>query len=184
VAAEELSVVVATFALVVALGGLVVQARIHQANRAVPTVLQVILEYRRMATELELVASRRDAFPLTADNPGWDGIDDELRGAAWKVSSYFDHLGVLVAHRLVPTRPLLGYFSHPIVEHWNLLAPVIEAERVKRGGGHQEYFEMLVDLTAKHPADRIWRSRRRWLGLPRRTAAAPWKRAPAAKASR
>ncbi|MFG1646706.1 hypothetical protein ACGFMK_41070 [Amycolatopsis sp. NPDC049252] len=72
-----------------------------------------------------------------------------VRDLAW----YYDNVGALVLHDVVDLEPVAGYLGGSIIDTWEKMCPLIEAERAKRAdsgsadpGRWQEYFQYLYNL--------------------------------------
>lgn len=86
----------------------------------------------------------------------------QIRDLMW----FYDNLGVLVMHGLVDVRPISGYLGGSVLEVWQIVTPLVLAEReVRRRSGQpdpdrwQQYFELLynaVKVDSPTAARDVW----------------------------
>ena len=156
---DVLPVIISSVALVVAVISGRRQWRSARNANAVAAVLKLFEEYR---TD-ELRSARRavfqmEKFPVGAA-PALRDLSDDLRAPSERVAQYFDHVGLLVGHRLVPARPMISFFGFGCTALWKKLEPCIIAERELRGVGYYlGYFEGFAALSEKIDADELNRN--------------------------
>jgi hypothetical protein len=163
-----LAVVISILSLVAAILTAGRQALLAQRANDASALVELFREYRSQP----LASARRDVRDHVKEwepAKGVEGLPQDVKGLLW----FFDNLGVLVAHGVVESGPVIGWLGGSAVVVWDLLEPFIVAERASRSRGldpnrYQEYFENLVMLIRKTPPeearglDKLWR-------LPRRT---------------
>jgi len=119
------------------------QALLAQRANDASALVELFREYRSQP----LASARRnvrDHIKEWAPENGVEGLPDDVRYLLW----FFDNLGVLVAHGVVESGPVIGWLGGSAVSMWDLLQPFILAERTNRPRGldpnrYQEYFENL-----------------------------------------
>jgi hypothetical protein len=129
-------------------------------SQSITVMLSMLGEYREEA----MVQARRSVFrhlgSETAAPPttGFSDIPKEARTAAVTISHFFDNVGLLVAHGLVPADPLISFFGAGAIQLWQTLEPYIECERRTRGSDYyQAYFESFAELAAKRDPEAMIR---------------------------
>ena len=120
------------------------QARI--AN-SLPTVANFLREFRETSADRNYIVNEmRREFPVPLP---LSDLPDSVRARVLPASHYLDNLGVLVERRLVEPETIAGFLGDSIIALWEALQPFVQAEREKRKGDYQEYFE---DLAARMAA--------------------------------
>jgi hypothetical protein len=154
-----LPVVISSTALAVAIISMRRQWRSARNANAVAAILKLFEEYR---TE-ELRSARRMVFQMpdfpTGSAPALRDLPDDIRASVERVAHYFDHVGLLVGHRLVPAKPMISFFGFGCAELWNKLEPCVIAERKLRDVSYYlGYFEGLGRLAQNVGADDLNKS--------------------------
>ena len=72
---------------------------------------------------------------------------EDITNLAW----FYDHVGLLVAERVVDLEPVAGYMGDSVITNWELLEPLITGERNRRKNDidpdrWQWYFENLYNM--------------------------------------
>jgi hypothetical protein len=88
---------------------------------------------------------------------GLDGMPREKRDAAHKVASLFEELGRLIAHRIISEDIIIGAYGGAILKSWEVLAPLIYAQRSVRSSAYYVYFEDLAARSQANSASDIYR---------------------------
>ncbi|MEU7959639.1 hypothetical protein [Micromonospora humida] len=158
VALSVLPVIISSAALIVAVVSGRRQWRSARNANAVAAVLKLFEEYR--ADELRL--ARRAVFRMgqfpAGTAPALSNLPDDLRVPCERVAHYFDHVGLLVGHWLVPAGPMISFFGFGCAALWRKLEPCIIAERELREVGYYlGYFEGFAVLSEKSGADEMSR---------------------------
>ncbi|WP_422751220.1 DUF4760 domain-containing protein [Micromonospora sp. WMMD1219] len=150
-----LSAVLSAAALAVSV---LVAVRQLQASRRSDTnsaILALFAEYR----SLPMRDSRDKVYRLSSDEepaPPLSMLPDEVREDGFRLAYYFDHLGLLIGHRLLPSEPFVAFLGNGCSRLWLKLKPCIEAERQRRGVRYYlGYFEMLALLSDRQDAEVI-----------------------------
>jgi hypothetical protein len=120
---------------------------------SLPTLVELFKEHRtnELADARHFVCSRLPSIDVSDGLAALDESDQQLvRALGW----YYDNLGVLVAHGVVPVAPVAGYLGGSLIECWERMEPLVQAERAKRAQmtdptRWQEYFENLYLLVEK-----------------------------------
>jgi hypothetical protein len=165
---EVISVALAAIALLVSIGVAIGQRREHRATDNLTVALAVLQEFREpdFVTVRHRVLRELKRRPADGAEQGFAALDDSLRVDALAVSHFFDHVGVLVAHRLVDRTAVVGFIGDSIVSCWLALRPYIDGERTSRGD-YQEYFEILATIVRRTPPSEIRRRLHRRYGTGR-----------------
>ena len=143
-----ISIVLSVVALLVSVTFARRQLRAARNSDSVAVVLELLGEFRdpemREARGRVLTQLNDKTVGSTA---GLAELPEDLRDGALRVSHFFDHVGLLVAHDLVPADPLVGFFGRGAMNCWDKLRPYILAERARRlqggyaSGEYVPYFE-------------------------------------------
>ncbi|WP_435871134.1 DUF4760 domain-containing protein [Micromonospora wenchangensis] len=137
---------------------ILVAVRQLQASRRSDTssaTLALFAEYRTMSMRdsrdkiYRFLGEEESATPLSM-------LPDEIREDCFRVAYYFDHLGLLIGHRLLPAEPFVAFPGNGCSRLWLKLKPHVEAERQRRGVRYYlGYFEMLALLSNRQDAEVI-----------------------------
>jgi len=115
--------------------------------------LEGFLAISKELDEQETKDARRFIFSSDELNP--DALSKEVADRIERVCLAFDHVGVLVAHRLIPKDVAMSMYFEVILRTWQKVRGFVEAERKKRDTRlYMMYFEELVQR-----ADRYHRRR-------------------------
>jgi hypothetical protein len=145
-----LSVVALGVSVIVALK----QLQLPHRNNASSATLALFSEYREAPLSGARIAVY--ALPPSCDSCAISSLPDGVREDCIRVAYYFDHLGLLVGHSLLPAEPLVAFLGNACIKSWEKLEPYIQAERVKRNSRiHLIYFEMLAALSIEPDEDSI-----------------------------
>ena len=129
------------------------QLRLARHANSLSTLVELFKEHRspELADARHFVCSRLPSMDVSKGLAALDERDQQLvRTLGW----YYDNLGVLVAHGVVPIDPVAGYLGGSVIECWQRMEPLVHAERAKREQMSdptrwQEYFENLYLLVEK-----------------------------------
>lgn len=129
------------------------QLRLARHANSLSTLVELFKEHRsrELADARHFVCSRLPSMDVSKGLAALDEKDQQLvRTLGW----YYDNLGVLVAHGVVPIDPVAGYLGGSVIECWQRMKPLVQAERAKREQMSdptrwQEYFENLYLLVEK-----------------------------------
>lgn len=150
-------------------------------SNALPVVTNLFNEFRSadFQSHIDVVLTTapdesawpdRSTWPAGAKNPGFGGhlsADvDQWRWSALQVTYFFEYLGILIAHRLIPEEVVVDATANSVARTWSVLEPFIRAERQRReeatkgtavSSGFVRHYEHLVALTAVDggPADAV-----------------------------
>lgn len=142
-------VVISSIALAVAVVSMRRQWRSARNANAVTAVLKLFEEFRAD----DLRAARRAIYQMvdcSADSaaPALRDLPDAVRVPAERVALYFDHVGLLVGHGLVPVKPMIAFFGYGCEVLWKKLESYVAAERRMRNVDYYlGYFEGLALLS-------------------------------------
>jgi hypothetical protein len=155
---DALPIVISAIALSIAVVSMRRQWRSARNANAVAAILKLFEEYR---TD-ELRTARRTIFRMPSLSAGPDSdlalrnLPDDVRIPAERVAHYFDHVGLLVGHRLVPAKPMISFFGFGCAELWKKLEPYVVAERRLRNVDYYlSYFEGFAALSHEVGADAV-----------------------------
>jgi hypothetical protein len=118
-----LSVVALTVSVIVSLR----QIRASRISDTTSAIITLFAEYRtapmRDARDrvYRFVNERKQAVPLSDLN--------ELREDCYHVAYYFDNLGLLIGHSLLPTEPFIAFLGKGCMISWRKLDPYVRLER-------------------------------------------------------
>jgi hypothetical protein len=107
---------------------------------------------------------------------GLDGLPEDKKTLVRDLAWFYDNLGTLVAHGVVDIAPVSGYLGQSVLLYWEIMQPLIRAERKKRLASYdperwQIYFENLYHLIRERPPEKARAAQRMWrLQKPRRHA--------------
>jgi hypothetical protein len=150
--------IVSAFSVVIALGAVWVavwqirmNARQTERSNSLPVLAAAFEQYRSPAFRSEVDYLMRNV-PAEVPAEGFGALPVEWRDNAYRVCYFFDHLGILVAHRMVDERVVVGAFATQAIQVWHVAEPFIRAERRHRADnyspyaspGFLEYYEHLV----------------------------------------
>jgi hypothetical protein len=139
----------------------VAQLRAADNSDTLVATLELFREYRELGLVRRYIAENLSMLGDPDPTVGLYGLPEPIRDKVFVVTHFFDHLGVLVAHKLIPVGPVIGFLGGSVEYYWQPLGPHILAERERRSGEYQEYFEMLVTITQRHSPARVRRKTRR-----------------------
>lgn len=152
---DAVTIIVSVLALVTSLAGLAVQRFTARNSDTVATTLTLFQEFRSP----EMAAARRVVTDGLLKAPGQETavneLDEDVKDSVIAVCRYFDHVGVLVAYRMVPAEPVVGYLGSSVDYHWTRLKPYVLKERERRRDDYLEYFELLSTVVQQYGSDRI-----------------------------
>ncbi|MFD1044353.1 hypothetical protein ACFQ1S_01465 [Kibdelosporangium lantanae] len=153
---DILPIFISTAALAVAVVSMRRQWRTARNANTVAAILKLFEEYR--ADDLRL--ARRAVFQMmdysTDSTPALRDLPEDIRVSAERVSHYFDHVGLLVGHHLVPAKPMISFFGLGCAALWDKLEPYVVAERNLRTVGYYlRYFESFAMLSRKVDAGNL-----------------------------
>jgi hypothetical protein len=147
------SLVIAVSAVVVAVWQLRVNAKAAERTNSLPVMSEAFTEFRSVEFQGHLRKVWNEA-PADVPDGGFMALSDEWRSSAYRVTYFFEYLGLLVAYELVPKDSVIDFSANLVGRSWRVLAPFIHAERAFRQGigggtsvGFASHFEHLVTLT-------------------------------------
>jgi hypothetical protein len=152
----EIPVVISSVALAVSIMSMRRQWRTARNANAVAAILKLFEEYRSE----ELRSARRIIFQMApfaqGQTPTLRDLPDDVRAAIERVAHFFDHVGLLVGHRLVPAKPMVSFFGFGCVQLWDKVEPYISAERNLRNVSYYlGFFEGLARLSLQATPDEL-----------------------------
>lgn len=139
-------VIVSLFALMLSVVAMLRQHRAAKAGHSISVLISLISEYRspEMRQSRQWVLRQLDTDYQQGER-SFSALPDEGRVHALRLSHFYDHLGLLAAHRLIDPDAALGYLGDSMMDAWTRLEPFIFHERTSRiNGEYQEYFDMFV----------------------------------------
>lgn len=148
------SSVIAVTAVLVAIWHVRTSAAASARSNALPVASAAFNEFRSKEFQghLQAVWNQR---PTEVPAGGFESLPETWRDSAYRVAYFFEYLGILVAHGLVPTDLIVDFSANLVVRSWRALEPFIEAERRHRrdtcepaniSAGFVTHFEHLVCL--------------------------------------
>ncbi|MET9894453.1 hypothetical protein ABZZ47_30405 [Streptomyces sp. NPDC006465] len=124
-----------------------------------PAVVGLFQEHRGA----ELARARHIVVNELADrdlSEGLGAVPEEHRQLVLDLCWFYDNIGALVAHGVVPLAPVSGYLGGSVVETWKIVRPMALAEREKRRRlgfrdpeRWQAYYENLYRLVLMAPPE-------------------------------
>lgn len=166
----EASLVVSIAAAIGAVGAFLAtrrQAVFTRHANSIPMLVELFADHRgrRLARARQIVNNELRGQDLSG---GLASITDKCKqDLVLELAWYYDNLGALVAHDIVDIDPVSGYLGGSVVTCWEVLKPLVMAEREARSGYEdpgrwQIYFENLARLVAERPPDHARRKAPRW----------------------
>lgn len=148
------SLVIAVFAVVVAILQVRASAVAAERSNALPVASDAFNEFRSQEFQAHL-RKVWDEKPLKAPEDGFQSLPEDWRKSAYEVAYFFEYLGVLVAYKLVPEDLVVDFSANLLARSWDALEPFIRNERTHRqrsgsssiSAGFVTHFEHLVALT-------------------------------------
>jgi hypothetical protein len=174
------SLLIAISAIAVAVWHVRTAKRVANKANSLPVVTTLFDQFRSEAFQehIEVILTTQpdpsswpepSEWPHGHSNPGFGGElrrdKDPWRWSALQVAYFFEYLGVLVAHRLIPTEIVVDATANVTARTWAVIEPFIRAERARRekihagnprvSRGFVRHYEHLVALTTVNdkPAD-------------------------------
>jgi hypothetical protein len=136
-------------------------ARSVRATRASQSLAAVkdIFGQRHKPEFIEaLDAVRHETFMEGTDpSQGYNGLPDNKRTYAYRLSNFYDDLGKLVAHGVVEDKLVIGAYGYSTLWAWEVLEPYLKAQRSINGTSFNIYFEDLAFRVKRCPPDVIHR---------------------------
>jgi hypothetical protein len=127
------------------------QIQLSRHSNSIPMLVDLFREHRGdyLARVRHLVIHELSTDDLRA---GLAGLPEDQRQQVRDLVWYYDNLGAFVVHRIVDAALVAGYMGGSIIDVWEKLLPLVEADRVNRATigrtDHKhwlEYFEYLYD---------------------------------------
>jgi hypothetical protein len=161
-------------ALLVSIGALGISAlaslrqlALAQKANSLPALVDLFTEHRGEA----LAEARHYVFTDMTKldlSDGLASLPEDKRRLVRDLAWFYDNLGALVAHGVVPVEPISGYLGGSVVNVWEALRPLVEVERAKRASmldplRWQQYFENLYLLVLETKPQEARNSAPRWL---------------------
>lgn len=146
------------------------QVRLMRDANAMGVLLQLFERHQH-----ELAPAREYVYHAVRRIPtqqlrerGLEAIDEDRREEVTKLAWFYDHVGALVAHGVVDVEPVSGYMGDTIIRNWQILEPLITAERNKRTASTdrlrwQRYFENLYQLVLHCPPEQARGRQPQWM---------------------
>jgi hypothetical protein len=158
------SIVIAACALSISAVALALNLRHYQRtaalalhSNAIPVMSKVFDEFRSAEFRTHLAKVHTCGDPAIPG--GYSAMAPELQESAYEVSYFFEHVGLLVAFRMIPADLIVGTMATFLLRSWNTLSPWIDSERAYRAGSGGDradhflpYFENLVALAMRDGA--------------------------------
>jgi len=96
-----------------------------------------------------------------------DGLPHDRKDLVRDLAWFYDNIGTLVTHGVIDIEPVSGYLGQSVLLHWEMMRPLIQAERKKRQGQYdperwQIYFENLYHLIREQPPEKARSAQRMW----------------------
>ncbi|WP_153182732.1 hypothetical protein [Streptomyces sp. E2N166] len=164
IAALVVSITALTATLLTSLRQLVLA---RHAN-TLPAVVGLFQEHRgaELARARHIVVTELAGRDLSE---GLAAVPEEHRQQVLNLCWFYDNIGALVAHGVVPLAPVSGYLGGSVVETWKIVRPMALAEREKRRRLQfrdperwQAYYENLYHLVATTPPHEARTKAPRW----------------------
>lgn len=139
--------------------------RIARHSNAMPVLIDLFREHRseRLAEARQFVYFD---FPQIDLSLGLDGLPEEKRTIVRDLAWFYDNLGTLVTHGVIDIEPVSGYLGQSVVIYWEIMEPLVLAERRKRQDYDpdrwQIYFENLYHLIREKPPEKARSAQPRW----------------------
>jgi hypothetical protein len=137
--AMDMSQLINVIALVVALVAVVTSSlltwralRLNQDANHLSIVLDA-LKAQRMADFTRQEAQLWDELPKHNVTLGFDRLPEPLRGLAFEVSCYYQHLGCIAEYGMANWDFIAVQTAHRMVRTWDCIQPYVYAEREFRG---------------------------------------------------
>lgn len=135
-------------------------------SNTMPVLIDLFREHRseRLAAARQFVYFDLPGCDLSL---GMDGLPEEKKGLVRDLAWYYDNLGTLVAHGVIDIAPVSGYLGQSVLLNWEIMQPLIQAERKKRQDSYdperwQIYFENLYQLIREQSPEKARSSQRMW----------------------
>lgn len=135
-------------------------------SNTMPVLIDLFREHRseRLAAARQFVYFDLPACDLSL---GMDGLPEDKKGLVRDLAWYYDNLGALVAHGVIDIAPVSGYLGQSVLLNWEIMQPLIQAERKKRQDSYdperwQIYFENLYHLIREQPPEKARSGQRMW----------------------
>lgn len=128
------------------------QMRLSRHLNSISVLVDLFREHRsdRLARARKFVFAELSTFNL---HEGLSGLPESERDLVRDLAWFYDNLGALVLHDIVDIEPIAGYLGGSIIDSWEKMAPIVDAERrIRMAGGSsdpgrwQEYFQYLYNL--------------------------------------
>jgi hypothetical protein len=163
---DLLALTLSALALAVSLLTALRQLRLAKQANSLPVLVDLFREHRGP----RLWEARDWAFRHIQDfdlSRGLDGLPERELSLVREIAWYYDNLGALVAHGVVDVDPVAGYLGGSVIEMWERMAPLVEAERQRRSksadpGRWQVYFENLYLLVREQGPETFRVRSARW----------------------
>ncbi|WP_432043412.1 DUF4760 domain-containing protein [Streptomyces cadmiisoli] len=107
------------------------QIRLARHANSLPAVVGLFQEHRgaELARARHIVVSQLAGQDLSQ---GLSAVPEVHRRQVLDLCWFYDNLGALVAHGVVPIAPVSGYLGGSVIETWEIVRPMALAERERR----------------------------------------------------
>ena len=145
---------IAVVAVAVAAWHVRTTAKAAGRSNALPVASAAFNEFRSREFQSHLHKVWHEA-PAGVPEGGFESLAEDWRASAYRVAYFFEYLGILVAHGLVPADLVVDFSANLLVRSWLALEPFIAEERRHRRAmcapagispGFVRHFEHLVSL--------------------------------------
>ncbi|WP_410659598.1 hypothetical protein [Amycolatopsis sp. lyj-112] len=128
------------------------QIRLSRHSNSMPVLVDLFREHRSdyLARARHLVVHELSGDDLRS---GLNGLPQDRRLQVRDLLWFYDNLGVFVVHKLIDVPMVAGYLGGSVIDVWEKLMPLIEADRLNRAAAgradHErwlEYFEYLYNV--------------------------------------
>ncbi|MEU3290377.1 DUF4760 domain-containing protein [Streptomyces longwoodensis] len=135
------------------------QLRLARHANTLPAVVGLFQEHRgpQLARARHVVVNELSGRDLSE---GLSAVPEKHRQLILDLCWFYDNIGALVAHGVVPLAPVSGYLGGSVIETWKVVEPMALAERRKRQQlgfrdpeRWQAYYENLYHLVLQAPPD-------------------------------
>jgi hypothetical protein len=162
------ALVVSITALTVTLLTSLRQLALARHANTLPAVVGLFQEHRgaELARARHIVVNELAGRDLS---DGLAAVPEEHRQHVLNLCWFYDNIGALVAHGVVPLAPVSGYLGGSVIETWKIVRPMALAEREKRRQLQfrdperwQAYYENLYHLVVSTPPHEARAKASRW----------------------
>jgi hypothetical protein len=141
----------------------------HNANH-LPIVLDA-LKAQRLADFTRMEAELWEELPKHEVTLGFTGLPEPLRGLAFEVSCYYQHLGCLAEYGVADWDFIAVQTAHRMLRTWDCIKPYVHAERECRGAqnsflnSYERFAGKVGRMNIDAATERLYRRARRQFQL-------------------